>query len=439
MLPDITGVGEGAKGSFEEYGFHVRERVRGARWRLEWVVPTVSDRIDLLQISPIRRVAALLADARKQRDIISFGGGAPSLLPPQEVLDEMKRMLTDEPKAACSYVGTRGLLELRRLISEDFAKEEGTKYDPETEIVITDGATEGIFALFMSLLSRDDEVIVTDPTYLGFREAAGLSGARVVLLPVSVDEGYQPDTEKLKNLVTRETKAFVLLSPDNPTGRVVSQEFAKALVDLAVDQNFWIIYDATYRDILYEGTYLKLCGLPGGRDHVVVGGSFSKEASIPGLRLGYVMGPPEVAEAVEKIKQYTSLAPNTLSQSAMIKFFSGNIKHRYLSETVLPTYRARRDFMARCIQKELPEAKTAVPHGAFYFFVDLSYYLEGMKRDDRDFCNRLLERKSVVLIPGSFFGANGAGHARVTFVSEPENRIEAGIRAVAEYVFSFTF
>ena len=95
--------------------------------------------------------------------------------------------------------------------------------------------------------------------------------------------------------------------------------------------------------------------------------------------------------------------------------------------------------MAKCIKKELAEAKISVPQGAFYFFADLKYYLEGMKRDDRDFCNRLLERRSVVLVPGSFFGANGAGHARVTFVSEPEKRIEEGVKAVAEYVFSFTF
>jgi aspartate aminotransferase len=151
------------------------------------------------------------------------------------------------------------------------------------------------------------------------------------------------------------------------------------------------------------------------------------------------MGPPAVTDAVEKIKQYTSLAPNTLSQIAMIKFFSDGIKRRYLNETVLPTYRARRDFMAKCIREYLPEAKTSVPQGAFYFFVNLKYYLDGMKRDDGDFCNRLLERKSIVLIPGSFFGANGAGHTRVTFVSEPEPRIEAGIKAVAGYVFSFTF
>ena len=137
------------------------------------------------------------------------------------------------------------------------------------------------------------------------------------------------------------------------SGRVVKDDFVKALVDLSVDHNFWILYDATYRDILFEGTYLKICSLTGARDHVAVTGSFSKEASIPGLRLGYVMGPPAVADAVEKIKQYTSLAPNTLSQMEMIKFFSNGVKERYL-KTALPIYKARRDFMAKCIRNTCP-------------------------------------------------------------------------------------
>jgi aspartate aminotransferase len=95
--------------------------------------------------------------------------------------------------------------------------------------------------------------------------------------------------------------------------------------------------------------------------------------------------------------------------------------------------------MEKCIKEQLPDAKTARPDGAFYFFVDIRRYLEAMDRDDQEFCNRLLYRKSVVAIPGSFFGQKGAGHIRMTFVSEPEERIELGIRQMAEYVFSFAF
>jgi len=402
-------------------------------------VPTISNKIDLLHISPTRQVAALLAEAGKQRNIISFGGGAPSLPPPKEVLDEMRRMLAEAPMTACAYVGTRGLLELRRLLVDDFTRAEGTKYNPESEVVITDGATEGVFATLTTILGGGNEVILTDPTYLGFNEAVKLAGGRVVTLPVSVNEGYQPDIENLKKLITKETRAFILLSPDNPTGRVVREEFVKALLDLAADHDFWVIYDSTYQDILYEGTPLRICSLANGRDHVITIGSFSKQASIPGLRLGYVMAPPEVADAVEKVKQYLTVAPNTLGQYGMIKFLSDNIKQRYLQETVLPTYRTRRDFMAKCIERDLPQAKTSLPAGAFYFFVDMTHYLDAMKRNDKDFCNRVLERKSVVMIPGSFFGANSAGHVRMTFVSEPEERISLGIKAIAGYVFSFTF
>lgn len=95
--------------------------------------------------------------------------------------------------------------------------------------------------------------------------------------------------------------------------------------------------------------------------------------------------------------------------------------------------------MEKAIKEHLPEAKTARPDGAFYFLVDIKRYLTAMDRDEQEFCNRLLYRKGVVAIPGSFFGAKGAGHVRLTFVSEPEDRIELGIKRIGEYVFSFAF
>jgi aspartate aminotransferase len=338
------------------------------------------------------------------------------------------------------YTGTRGFLELRKLIAEDWARNQGEVYDPEKEVILTDGATEGIFCAFMSIFNKNDEVIVADPTYLGYLESAQLAGARFVKLPVKVEDGYQPNLELLKSLITRRTKAVVLLSPDNPTGRIVREDFVKGLLDLAADHDFWIINDATYRDIVYgANAQPKITTYPGAHEHVVSVGSFSKEASIPGLRLGYALGPKEIIDAMEKVKQYTTLAPNTISQHAMVRFLSGDIKERYLRDFVIPTYVKRRDFMEKCIKEQLPEAKTARPDGAFYFFVDIKRYLEAMERNDQEFCNRLLHRKSVVAIPGSFFGEKGAGHIRMTFVSEPEERIELGIRQMAEYVFSFAF
>jgi len=400
-------------------------------------LPSVSDRLELIRYSPIRQIAALLDRSRSKRSIISFGGGAPSLPPPKEILEEISRLLNDETVRAVGYCGTKGLPELRELISEDIERYFGTYYDPNSEIIITEGATEGILLALFSILNKNDEVILIDPTYVGFSEPIKLAGGRVKHIPALVKRGYQPRVEDLEASLTSRTKAFILLSPDNPTGRIISREFVKALVDLAVDRDFWIIYDATYKHIVYEGENVWVPGFPGAMERTIVVNTFSKEASIPGLRLGYTLAPKEIIEAMEKLKQYTSLAPNTLGQYALMKFYQDGVKDRYLKEVVLPTYKRRRDLMGELLRKYLPEAETVKPQGAFYYFVDIRPYLERMGRDDKEFANRLFYRKEVVVIPGAFFGEMGIGHVRMTFVSEPEERIKEGIERIGEFIFSY--
>jgi len=399
----------------------------------------LSDRIAGLHVSPIRSVAALLAEASERKELISFGGGGPSLPPPAEVTEEITRRIKEDPQASTAYTGTRGFLELRKLIADDWVKHDGEVYKPEKEIILTDGATEAIFCAFLSLFNKNEEVVLTNPTYLGYLEAFQLAGARAKWLPVKVEEGYQPSLEVLKTVVTRRTKAVVLLSPDNPTGRIIRPEFIKGLLDLAAEYDFWIVNDATYRDIVYGPPQPKISSMPGAHERLLSIGSFSKEASVPGLRLGYALGPSELIDAMEKIKQYTTLAPNILSQYAMLPFLKNNVKERYLQDYVLPTYKKRRDVMVEAIKRYLPEAGLVRPDGAFYFFVDMRHYLEVMDRDEQDFCNRLLTRKSVIAIPGSYFGDKGVGHIRFTFVSEPEDRIKLGIQRIGEYVFSYAF
>jgi aspartate aminotransferase len=157
------------------------------------------------------------------------------------------------------------------------------------------------------------------------------------------------------------------------------------------------------------------------------------------LRLGYALGPEGVIDGMEKVKQYTTLAPNTLSQNAMIRFLRDGVKERYLRDLVIPTYMRRRDCMEKAIRECLPDARTVRPDGAFYFFVDIKRYLRSMELNEEEFCKQLMSRKGVVVIPGSFFGEKGAGHVRMTFVSEPEERIELGVKRMGEYVFSFAF
>ncbi|RLI38196.1 class I and II aminotransferase, partial [Candidatus Bathyarchaeota archaeon] len=160
----------------------------------------------------------------------------------------------------------------------------------------------------------------------------------------------------------------------------------------------------------------------------------SKEASVPGFRIGFAYGPEEVIDAMEKLKQYTSLCPSTPAQLAMMAFLRDGVKERYLREVVIPTYRARRDVMGRLLSELLPEARTVRPAGSFFYFVDVRPYLARLGMDEEKLCDELIAQASVVAIPGGYFGENGRGHIRLTFVSEPEERISEGLSRLASFL-----
>ncbi len=385
-------------------------------------------------MSPIRKVAGLLDEARERSDIISFGGGAPSLPPPQGLLNEFIRRLKSDPLRSCGYTGTKGIPELRAAVAEDAKKYGEVNFDPESEIILSTGATEAIFSLLMSLVDPGDEVIVTDPTYLGYREMIELAQGTPKWLPVKVEDGYQPNAEELKKVVSKKTKAMMVLSPDNPTGRILNKEFVKALVDLAQDYEFWIISDDIYKHIVYDMQHVWISRFSGAKERTATVCSFSKEASIPGLRLGYTLAPKAIIDSMEKMQQYSTLAPDSLGQFALVKFLTENMKEPYLKNIVIPFYLKKRNFMRQMLQTHLPLARTVTPSGAFYYFVDMRPYLSKLKLTEEEFATQLLREAGVAVIPGRFFGDNGSGHLRFTFVSESEERIELGFRKIADFV-----
>jgi len=399
-------------------------------------MPRLSERVEKIHTSPIRRVAGLLDEARERSDIISFGGGAPSLPPPQELLNEFSRLLRDDPLRSCGYTGTRGVPQLREAVAEDVKKYSEVDFDPNSEIILTTGATESIFSTVLCLVESGDEVIIMDPTYLGYREMIELARGQPVPLPVNVENGYQPDTEELKKVVSKKTKAVIVLSPDNPTGRIINEPFVKTLVDLAEDYDFWIISDDVYKHIIYEGKHVWISRYPGAKERTITVCSFSKEAGIPGLRLGYTLAPKHAIDSIEKMQQYSTLAPESLAQFALVRFLRENWKEAYMADTVLPSYVKRRDFMGKMIREQLPLTRTVGPAGAFYYFVDIRNYLAKTHQSEEAFAEQLLKETGVAVIPGRFFGQNGRGHVRMTFVSEPEDRIQLGVKKIATFFAS---
>jgi aspartate aminotransferase len=133
------------------------------------------------------------------------------------------------------------------------------------------------------------------------------------------------------------------------------------------------------------------------------------------------------------MQQYSTLAPETVGQFALVRFLNQNMKEQYVKDSVT-AYVRKRDFMARMIQKHLPLARTIKPAGAYYYFVDMRQYLAKIKKTEEEFAKQLLDKTSVAVIPGRFFGENGKGHVRMTFVTEPEERIQLGFEKIAQFL-----
>jgi aspartate aminotransferase len=384
-------------------------------------------RVGRIRSSPIRRVTALLEEAKLHRDIISFGGGAPGLVPPKEMMENAQKLVMD-PRMY-KYGSTQGSIPLRTRISEDL-KKRGLDYGPE-QIAITVGCQEAIFLSAMVVFNHKETAVLTDPCYLGYPEAFKMLDLKLKWIPLSYKNDFQPQQEDVDRIVDKNTKGIVMVSPDNPTGGILSKESTKMIADAAIDNDCYILFDETYKDIIFDKGYEHHSFAKYAPEHSINCGSFSKNSSIPGLRIGYIYAHPEIIDALEKLQQYIVLAPNTFTQNFVMKFF--DVQENYLSKTVVPTYRKRRDAMAKCLQKYLPEAKFSMPHGSFYFFPNMEAYLGG--RTEEEFSTWLMNEAGVVVIPGNYFGNRGGeGHIRMTFVSEPETRIEEGIKRISELV-----
>jgi len=386
-----------------------------------------------LPVSPVRKLSEMLERCAEKHKIISFGGGAPSLAPPKEVLDFLCDEFKKEPHAASSYGSTRGMPRVRELIAELLKREERVTIDPEKEICLTEGGTEALFIAFRTLFKPGDQIVLSDPTYLAYYPQLNFLNVGITHVPAYVQEDFQIDLDMLNESIGEKNKAVLLLSPDNPTGRLLEKEIVKGVVELCEDKRLWLITDDIYKDMLYEGKFYN-SRVFGGYDYTVTCCSFSKSASMPGFRLGYVYGPAQFIDKVTAIKSYISLCPSRPAQLCVEKYLEkkGKVKKKYLSKIVVPTYKKRRDKMTDMFEKYLPKAEISVPKGAFYFFPDMSRYFK--KMDEETFSNKLFEDKKVVVIPGKYFGEQGKDHLRFTFVSEPEDRIEEGFHRMNQFI-----
>ncbi|WP_391207943.1 aminotransferase class I/II-fold pyridoxal phosphate-dependent enzyme [Psychrobacillus sp. L4] len=323
------------------------------------------------------------------------------------------------------YSHNAGLLELRDAVNTFFTNKYGFSYDPQNEIVITNGASEAIDTVFRTILEEGDEVILPAPCYSGYEPIIHFCGAKIVYLDTT-ETNFQPSSEKLAELITEKTKAVFFNYPSNPTGVVLRKETVNQLVDLLIEKDIYILTDEIYSENTFSETHTSFASYPALRNKLFYIHGLSKSHSMTGWRIGFLMGPAEVMEQVVKVHAFNTICASVPGQYAAIEALM-NSKDTPSEMNI--EYIKRRDYVyERLIGMGLDVEK---PNGAFYIFPSI----ERLGMTSFDFATKLLHEGGVAVVPGSVFTPYGEGYIRISYAYSMEV-LEKGLDRIEKFILN---
>lgn len=295
------------------------------------------------------------------------------------------------------YAVTWGTATLRNAIAEKYRRWYQMEVDPNTEVTVTCGATEAMASVFMALIDPGDEVIVLEPFYENYGPDAILAGAKPVFVPLDPPH-WRLNLDRLKAAFSKRTKAIVLNTPHNPTGRVMTRAEISAVAELCLQHDAWAITDSPYEHMVYSGHHHEIATWPGMRERTVTISSLSKTFSCTGWRIGYAVAPMEQTNAIRKVHDFLTVgAPAPLQAAAAVGFaFDADYYNHFTAD-----YKARRDFMVTVLHDVGFEFE--VPEGAYYIFANFSKLSD---LDDVTFAKWMTQEGGVATVPGSSFYSN---------------------------------
>jgi len=334
--------------------------------------------------------------------------------------DELKTAACEAVRADYNqYAITWGAKNLRDALAERVKKFNGMTFDPEAEITVTCGSTEAMMASMLAVIQPGDEVIVPEPFYENYGPDAEISGAVPKYVPLAGD--FSIDEEAWKKAVSRKTRAIILNTPNNPTGKIFTRSELGFIRDLCVDHNLVALTDEIYEHIVYDGKkHISLGSLDGMEDRTVTIGSFSKTYSVTGWRVGYALADSALTSRIRKIHDFLTVgAPAPLQQAAAAALA--------LPESYYHGLAREYDRKRHILYKGLKTAgfSCELPEGAYYIFTDIA----GFGKKDVEFARFLIEKIGVAAVPGSsFYHEGGETKLRFTFSKKDETLHEACTR-----------
>ncbi len=359
---------------------------------------------------------------------ISLGVGEPDFVTPYHIRDAAINSLLD---GETQYTSNWGLLPLRQEIAHYMESRFSLRYDPQNEILVTVGASEGIDLGLRVVVCPGDEVLIPEPSYVSYAPGVIFAGGKPVPMPTSEQDAFVLTPEAVEAAVTPRTKAIILPYPNNPTGAVLTREQTAKLAEVIVRHDLIAISDEIYAELCYspEG-HVSIASMPGMRERCFVLNGFSKSFAMTGWRMGYICAPAAFCDVMCKIHQYTILcAPRQGQVAALQALRRGREDHYADVRRMRESYDQRRRLMVKSFREM--GLSCFEPLGAFYVFPGIQK--TGLSSDA--FCERLLREKKVVCVPGTAFGASGEGYIRCSYATGLKQLDEALAR-MADFVQS---
>ena len=331
-------------------------------------------------------------------DAISLGVGEPDFDTPWRIREEGIYSLE---RGRTFYTSNSGLKELKEEISRYLQRKIHVTYDPECEIAVTVGGSEGIDIAFRAMLDPGDEVLIPQPSYVSYLPCTILADGVPVVIPLQQKNEFKLTAEELEAAITPKTKILVLPYPNNPTGAIMTKEDLEPIAEIVKKYDLYVLSDEIYSELTYKFDHVSIASLPGMKDRTLVINGFSKGFAMTGWRLGYICGQKKIMEQMIKIHQYAIMCAPTNSQYAAIEGLrncEGEVQQ------MRNAYNQRRRYLVHEFKRM--QLDCFEPFGAFYIFPSIQEF--GMTSEE--FATRFLEEEKVAVVPGSAFGECGEGY-----------------------------
>ena len=363
--------------------------------------------------SGVRRMFEL---AKNYNDSINLTLGEPGFVTPDHIINAGIEGLR---QGKTKYTPNAGISDLRRAIAYKLEKENGIICDPDKNLIVTAGATQGLMLAIATLVDKDDEVIIQGPNWPDYKGQIDTVGAKTVYAKVSEENGFKMTAEVIEPLITEKTKLIIINSPSNPTGGVLDEDDLREIAELVKKYKIFIISDEPYEKLVYDGFVQKsLAAIDEGlEEYVITVNSLSKTYAMTGFRVGYICANERIMKEMIKLQEFfIASVPEPMQMAAIEALYHGD---EDVAEMV--KYYDRNRHLIVDGLNEINGFSCLYPKGAFYVFPNIT----GFGMNSVETAEYILEKTHVVTAPGSAFGPDGEGYIRICYASRYEQIAEA--------------